>query len=89
MKIKWLSAILNFLFMGVGYLYNGKRIVLGILLTIGAIAFTYLEQIHVFPNGDKLQALDSKAFLIMFVSVFIVNIGLAIDAYREAAEINN
>ena len=75
--------------MGLGYIYNGKRMLLGALLTIGAIAMTYLEQIHVFPNGEKLQDLDSTAFAIMFATVFIINTGLAIDGYQEANQINN
>jgi hypothetical protein len=88
MKNKWISAILNFFFMGLGYLYNGKRKLLGALLTIGAIGLTYVEQIHAFPSGDKLQALDSKAFGIMALCVFVINTGLAMDGYKEAQEIN-
>ena len=89
MKKNWLSAILNFFFMGLGYLYNGKRMLLGGLLTIGALMLTYVEQIHKFADGNALQKHDEKAFAIMAIAVFLVNTGLAIDAYREANEINN
>ncbi len=88
MKKNWLSAILNFFFMGLGYLYNGERKLLGALLTIGAFGMTYLEQVHQFPNGNKLQALDSTAFTVLFICIFIINTGLAIDAYQEANQIN-
>jgi len=89
MKKAWLSAILNFFFMGLGYLYNGKRKLLGALLTIAAIGLTYLEQFHVFPDENVLQAHDSQAFIILFVCIFIANTGLAIDAFQEAKMINS
>lgn len=88
MKKNWLSAILNFFFMGLGYLYNGKRMLLGALLTVGAIMLTYVEQFYTFTDGNSLQNHDQKAFLFMASAVFIINTGLAIDAYREANEVN-
>ncbi len=89
MKKTWLSAILNFFFMGLGYIYNGKRQLLGVLLTIGAIALTYLEQFYKFSDGNVLQTHDSTAFGIMASTVFIINTGLAIDAFKEAKTINS
>lgn len=86
--MSWLSALLNFFFMGLGYIYNGKRRLLGILLTIGALMLTYVEQIYAFSDGNSLQGHDSTAFMIMAAAVFIVNTGLAMDAYREANELN-
>lgn len=74
--------------MGLGYIYNGKRILLGALLTITAVGLTYLEQIHVYAGDAPLQEHDSTAFMIMFACVFIANTGLAIDGYREAGQIN-
>ena len=88
MKKAWLSAILNFFFMGLGYLYNGKRPLLGLLLTLAAFGLTYIEQFHTFADGNSLQGHDSTAFLVMFVCVFILNTGLAIDGYNEAKQIN-
>lgn len=89
MKKPWLSAILNFFFMGLGYLYNGHRKMLGILLTIAALGLTYVENFYAFSDGNSLQAHDSSAFLILFVCVLIANTGLAIDAYQEAKMINS
>ncbi len=88
MKKPWLSAILNFFFMGLGYVYNGKRMVPGVLLSLAAIGLTYLEQFHVFSDGSALRTHDSTAFAIMFTCVFLANTGLAIDAYRESTSIN-
>ena len=88
MKKSWLSAILNFFFMGLGYIYNGKKVLLGVLLTTAAIGLTYVENFHNFSEGKNLQATDSTAFMILFVCVLLANTGLAIDAFKEAKEIN-
>ena len=88
MKKAWLSAILNFLFMGAGYIYNGKRVLLGLMLTVAAFALTYVENFHVFPDGNPLQAHDSTAFMVLFACVFLANTALAIDGFKEAKEIN-
>lgn len=89
MKKNWISAVLNFFFMGLGYIYNGKRMLLGLLLTIGAVLLTYVEQFYTFADGNTLQQHDSKAFAFMAVAVLIANTGLAIDAYKEANTINS
>ena len=75
-KIPWLSAILNFFFMGLGYIYNGKRGVLGIGFTIGAIILTYVEL--------TLKTVSPSLYQMMFIGVFIINVCFAIDAYNEA-----
>ena len=43
-KMPWLAALLNFFLMGLGTAYNGRRIPLGIALTVGAGLLTYVEQ---------------------------------------------
>lgn len=63
--------------------------VLGALLTVGAIMLTYLEQFYTFADGKALQDHEGTAFMIMAASVFIINTGLAIDAYQEANAINS
>lgn len=88
MKKTWLAAVLNFFFMGLGYVYNGKRLAIGILLTIGAVLLTYVEQIYVFADGNTLQGHDGKAFMIMALAVLVANTGLAIDAFNEAKAMN-
>lgn len=88
MKKPWLSAVLNFFFMGLGYLYNGQKIILGSLLTLTAIGLTYLEQIHTFADGQVLQVHDPMAFKILFACVFIANSALALDAFQETKQMN-
>ena len=89
MKNAILSAILNFFFMGLGYIYNGKRMILGVLLTVAATGLTDVENFHEFSGGKTLQETDSKAFMILFACVLIANTGLALDAHQEAKKIND
>ncbi len=80
-KKPWIAAVLNFLFMGPGYIYNQKRISLGIGFTIGAFVLTYVEL--------QLQASNPTLHKIMFGAVLLINACFAVDAYRETKLINN
>ena len=80
MKQPWLAAILNFLFMGPGTFYNGRRKAVGAALTLGALALTYVEL--------NLQSAAPGLFPIMFAAVFLINTFMAYDAYSEAQAIN-
>ncbi|MBK7869502.1 MAG: hypothetical protein IPJ74_01880 [Saprospiraceae bacterium] len=66
--------------MGLGYIYNGKRSLLGVGFTLGSIALAYVEL--------NLQKHDTTLWDIMFSSVFVINTCYAIDGYKEAQEIN-
>ena len=79
-KKPWFAAILNFFFMGPGYIYNGKKVGLGIGFTIAAIALTYVEL--------QLQESNPMLHKIMFAAVFLANTCFAIDGYKEAKSIN-
>lgn len=87
-KKPWLAALLNFFFMGPGYVYNGRRVGLGIGWTLGAIALTVVEQGPVFAGGTTLQAASPIAFGLTFAAVFVVNTCFAVDGHREARAIN-
>ncbi|MFH2103359.1 MAG: hypothetical protein ABIJ39_08405 [Chloroflexota bacterium] len=80
MKKPWLAAILNFFFMGPGTLYNGRRKVVGVVLTLGALVLTYVE--------FNLKAAAPDLYPLMFVAVFMVNTVLAYDGFMEAKAIN-
>ncbi len=80
MKNPWIAAVLNFFLMGAGTLYNGRRPVVGIGLTLGALALTYVEL--------NLQKPVPTLWAIMFAAVFVVNACLAYDGYKEAQAIN-
>ncbi len=80
MKRPWLSAVLNFFFMGPGTFYNGRRRAVGIALTLGALALTYVEL--------NLQSVAPNLYPIMFGAVFLINTFMAYDGYMEAKAIN-
>ena len=77
MKKPWLSAVLNFFLMGLGYVYNGRWVPLGAALTVGALLLTYVE-----------QNLNGNLWLAMFCAVLLNNTFLAIDGYSEAKAFN-
>ena len=80
MKKPLLSAILNFFFMGPGYIYNGRKPWLGLGFTIGAVVLTYVEL--------TLKPIEPQLYMLMFGAVFLINVCFAIDGYREAVDIN-
>lgn len=80
MKNPWIAAVLNFFLMGAGTLYNGRRPVVGIGLTLGALALTYVE--------FSLQKPEPTLWAVMFAAVFVVNSCLAYDGYKEAKAIS-
>lgn len=80
MKNPWIAAGLNFFFMGPGYIYNGRRVDVGIGFTLGAVALTYVEL--------SLKPLDPGLYWTMFAAVFLVNTCFAVDGYREAKAIS-
>ncbi len=79
-KKPWIAAVLSFFFMGAGYIYTGKRVLLGIGFTIAAIAYTYIEL--------QLKEVDSSLYWMMFAATFLINTCFATDAYREAKNMN-
>jgi hypothetical protein len=88
MKKPIVAAALNFFFMGPGYIYNGKRALLGVGWTITAILLTIVEQAPIFAEGKNLQQISPLAFGLMFVAVFLGNTMFAIDGFREAKALN-
>ena len=71
------SAVLNFIIWGTGYIYNGKRIVLGILLLF---SFLVLAVAAFFVGIRWFFAMPGLLFCIAH---FLISIGIAIDGYME------
>ncbi len=86
-KRPWLAAGLNWFLPGAGTIYNGERPVLGATFLVGAVGLTVVEQSHAF-FGEGLKTYDPRLFNLMFASVLVMNTGFAIDAFREARQIN-
>jgi hypothetical protein len=82
MKNPWLAAILNLFFFGGGYVYNGKRRVMGLGLILGWLLIR-IGEIKIYLTG-----LVTDKWLIMFCGLVLLQISFAVDAYRETKEIN-
>ncbi|MDG1484257.1 MAG: hypothetical protein P8R54_31990 [Myxococcota bacterium] len=88
-KNPWIAAALNFFFPGSGYIYTGRRRLLGAGFLLGALGLTVVEQsASIFPalgiEAAGLQAAAPEVFGLMFAVVFLMNTVFAVDAYVEA-----
>ena len=72
------SAILNFIIWGTGYIYNGKKIVLGLGLLIGMI----LLHAPIFYLGIRWYL--SIPGLLVLLSHLILSLTFAYDGYNDA-----
>ncbi len=79
-KNPWIAGIANFIIPGVGYLYNGKRIVFGALLLL----WTILAIAVYFTEPQLYQAAFSS--ILVTVGSVVMGIALAFDAYQEAKQ---
>ncbi len=89
MKKPLLSALLNGVLPGLGYIYNGQRVTVGLLLFAYSLITLLLMKIDVavlFSNVVTLQF--SNDMLNMLVAVLLI-IAMAMDSYREAVEVNS
>ena len=82
-KNPWIAAILNLFLFGGGYIYNGKRIGLGIALVLAWILIRWGEIIIFLTN------LVFEKWLILFTGLIVLMFSLAADAFREARAIIN
>ena len=74
-KNPWISAILNLLFGGIGYIYNGKRVGFGFGVFIADALLTWS-----FIRGEWT--------LLYTLSITIIDFMFAYDGYKEAKEMN-
>jgi|GEM_PF-1222328 len=73
----WFATLGNFFLPGVGYLVTGgARKLYAPLFILGAMGLTWVE--------FGIQTAAPTFYWPMFASVFVMNTGFAIDAYREA-----
>ena len=80
------AAALNFLIWGLGYLYIGKRTVLGIGFLTAYVSFIiYIVVVFQLPPLPPTPYDDSYAIagLLFLLYQFMISATLAYDAYRE------
>ena len=81
-----IAAILNFFILGLGYLYSGKRTVLGIgFLTTSIILIMYMVAVALLPPlpSSPYDNLYAMTGLLLLLYQLVVSTTLAYDAYRE------
>ena len=82
-KNPWIAAILNLIFFGGGYIYNGKRVGLGMALIVALLLIRYGE------IAIYLTNLVQDKWIVLFVGLVVLQFSLATDAYKEAKSINS
>jgi hypothetical protein len=80
MKNPVLAAVLNFFLFGAGTLYVGRRMGVGLLLTIGG-TIAQIAEICVSPAGSN--AIPS-VWPFLLGGLIVLKLGLAADGYAEA-----
>lgn len=80
MQRRTIAAIANFFLPGLGYLIGGIKSGLAVLWLVGVIGLTYVE----FGIRDS----EPDLYLVMFISVLVMNTAFAIDVYRSLGETN-
>jgi len=96
-KKPWVAGLLNLLIWGLGYIYNGKRTMFGVMLLISALGLSVLTMLPSPEISDSISdsytptATDYQLeFITNIFSLFLylLPIAFAYDAYKEAQEIN-
>jgi len=82
MKKPWIAAILNVLIFGLGYVYNGKRMGIGVGFMV-AWGVVRAGEIAIY-----LTDLVLDRWLILMGGLVIMQICFGVDAYKEAKAIN-
>lgn len=85
-KKPWLSALLNVLLPGVGYIYNGKRNIFGVLLLISTLGGFYVGDSEL---ERMFTGVEPVTILLLAVIALVWAVAFALDAYQEAKEINS
>lgn len=78
-----ISAILNFILFGAGYVYNGKKKQLGFGLILAWLVLRAAD-LAFFLNGTVMDI-----WYVLMAGLAVLQITFAIDGYKEAKEINS
>ena len=86
MKNPVLTAVLNFFLFAGGTLYLGKRTMTAMLMTVGG-SVAQATEIYLSPLGPG-AALCPHQWPFLLGGLVVLKIGLAVDGYNEAVEMN-
>jgi hypothetical protein len=84
-KNPYIAGVLNFFTFGGGTLYIGKRILPGVLITIGG---TIVQAAEIYSSPPVMNLIPA-VWPFLIGGIVILKIGLVIDGYREAVAVNN
>lgn len=77
-KKPWLSALINFILPGIGYVYNGKRVGFG----LGVFLVLFMDYFIV-ASYENVSLMGASFIISIFLGILF-----AYDGYQEAKEIN-
>jgi len=83
MKRPLVAAVLNFLTIGLGTTYVGKRPSVGILLTLGGALLRY-EELRIAPSFTGTLSVH---WVVAFLGMGLLGVATGLDAYREARQV--
>ncbi len=79
-----LAAVLNFLLFGGGTVYVGKRVGVGLIMTLGGT----VAQVAEILISPPVYNLAPTIWPFLLGGLVVLKLGLAMDAYREAQSVN-
>jgi hypothetical protein len=80
MKRPYIAALLNFVTIGLGYVYAGSRPLVGLLLTLGGGVLLRYEEMRIAPAfTGHLYA----HWVVLFFGMGLLGVATALDAYRD------
>jgi len=80
MKNPWVAALLNFVTIGLGYVYAGERVLAGLLLTIGGGVLLRYEEVRIAP---LVTGHLTEHWIVSITGISLVGVATAIDVYRD------
>ena len=83
-KRPWLAALLNIIIFGLGYIYNGRRMLFGSLWT-AAMVIVIAEALYLTFIGALP---DTEPTTLSALATILVYTAFGYDAYQEAKSIN-
>ncbi|MFT3839134.1 MAG: hypothetical protein QM723_19285 [Myxococcaceae bacterium] len=82
MKNPWLVAVLNFVFLGLGTMLVGRRVGVGLGLTVGGLLLR-VEEIRIAPAFSGVFQIH---WVPLIAGMTIAGFVLAIDGFKEAKQ---
>jgi hypothetical protein len=80
MKNPYIAALLNFVFIGLGYVYAGSRPLVGLVLTLGGGVLLRYEETRIAP---AFTGHVHGHWVVLVTGLSLVGVATAVDVFRE------